>query len=147
MSQECVVRLECKLDDPDAILPTRSRTTDAGYDLYTITEHILAPQETHRFETGLRIAAPNGWYYTIEGRSSLWTQGIVPFRGIIDGGYTGLVGVRLMNLSIVPYVIKKHDRIAQLVLHRVRHADIIVVEEFSPEYNCRGTAGFGSSGR
>lgn len=141
------VRLECKIECSDAIIPTRTRSTDAGYDLYTITSKVLNPREVARFETGLRISAPDGWYYTIEGRSSLWSQGIVPFTGIIDGGYVGLIGVHLMNVSATPYTIRKGDRVAQMIVHKVRHADIVQVTNFSPQYNSRGNNGFGSSGR
>jgi dUTPase len=76
----------------------------------------------------------------------LGVKGIVPFRGIIDAGYTGQVMVVLRNGTDKPHRVEKYDRVAQICLHQMEHADIVVVDEFSYEYNQRGTAGFGSSG-
>ncbi len=141
------VRLECKLLDSDAQLPIRSRTTDAGYDVSAIQNAVIPAGGVVRVNTGIALAAPAGYYYSIDGRSSLWMKGIIPFRGIVDATYTGPLIVVLMNTSSEPYQINKGDRIAQLILHRILHCDIAVVTEFSPYYNQRGTNGFGSTGR
>lgn len=97
--------------------------------------------------TGLIIAAPPGFYYTIEGRSSLWMQGIFPNRGIIDATYTGQVVVSLVNVTGDPYKIGLHDRIAQIILHRQYDANFVLVDNFSAVYDQRGEDGFGSSGQ
>jgi dUTP pyrophosphatase len=141
------VRLECKLLHPDARLPTRSRTTDAGYDLSSIEEAVVPPHDTVKIDTGIAVSAPAGYYYTIDGRSSLWMKRVIPFRGIIDGTYTGPLIVILSNHSDDEYKINKGDRIAQMVLHRINHCDVVQVNEFSPYYNQRGQNGFGSTGR
>lgn len=141
------VRLECVLDDEFAIVPTRTRSTDAGYDLYSITDKVLEPSEVAEIKTGIRISAPDGWYYTIDGRSSMWSRGIITFRGIIDGGYTGTVQAHLMNASTTAYSIKRGDRIAQIIMHKINHMDLVPVDHFSPRYNYRGSNGFGSTGR
>jgi len=140
-------RLEAKLLEKDAKVPTRKRTTDAGYDLYSIEEVIVPARGRAKVQTGIAIACPPGYYYTIDGRSGLATKGIVPFRGTLDAGYTGQVLVTMLNFSDADYAIHEHDRIAQIEMHRIIHVDITVVEEFSEHYSTRGTAGFGSSGR
>lgn len=140
------VRIECKLLHPDAIVPFRKRTTDAGYDISSIEDVVVAPSQIISVETGLAFTAPPGWYMTIEGRSSLGLKGIVPFRGIVDATYNGHLKVVLTNYSTTPYTIKKGDRIAQLILHKQNHMDVSMVEVFSPEYSDRKDAGFGSSG-
>lgn len=141
------VRLEVQLITPLAKLPFRNRDTDAGYDLYSIEKIIISPNRTVEISTGIKIAAPPGWYYTIEGRSSLKKVGVVPHRGIIDSTYCGEVIVRLINFSDEPYAVGVGDRVAQIILHRQYDANFEVVEQFSSLYNQRGEKGFGSTGR
>lgn len=130
-----------------AKLPNRKRVTDAGYDVFAI-EDITIPASTALWVgTGIQIAAPPGYYFTLDGRSGMGKEGIQPFRGIIDSGYTGEMSIMLYNYSTVPYEIKKGDRIAQLVAHKQIHVDFEEVEEFSPGYNNRGPLGWGSSGK
>lgn len=141
------VRLETRITSPDGQLPSRKRTYDAGYDIASISEVLVQPHTTENIDTGLIISPPDGFYYSIEGRSSLWKKGIVPCRGIIDSSYTGDLMVAIQNHSDVPYTIRKGDRIAQLILHKMYHADFALVDSFSEVEFGRSAAGFGSSGR
>jgi len=141
------VRLECKLLNNDAVVPTRSRSTDAGYDLSSVINVVIPPGEIKTIDTGIAVSTPPGFYYTIDGRSSLWMKGILPFRGIIDATYTGPLVVVLMNTSDKEYKIDVGDRIAQMIVNKITHCDISVIDEFSPGYDQRGLAGFGSSGK
>lgn len=140
-------RFEYQKVNHDAKLPFRKRTTDAGYDLASIENVIIPPHGTVNIHTGLKIACPPGTYFSIEGRSSMWTKGVTPYRGIIDAGYNGDLMITLMNISDTQYEISKGDRVAQLIAHRQYDIDFIHVDQFSPYYNIRGTAGFGSSGK
>lgn len=141
------VRMEFKKLHPDGKLPFRTRTTDAGHDIASIEDVIIPPHTTLNLHTGISIAPPDGFYYTVEGRSSLWSKGIVPCRGIIDGGYTGEVLVAISNISNEPYQVHKGDRIAQIIIHKIIDVDFVEVNEFGPEYNFRSNNGFGSTGR
>lgn len=141
------VRFECKLDHPNAKLPSRKRTTDAGWDVYSVIDVTINPNKTEAVAIGARISPPPGWYFTIEGRSSLFKEGIAPFRTIIDGTYTGLIFIILHNFSDKPFEIKTGDRIAQIVAHRLCNVEFDIVDEFSPEYDQRSIQGWGSSGR
>lgn len=141
------IRVEMKRLHPDAIVPIRKRSTDAGYDVAAIHDATIKPHGVVNVDTGLAVSPPIGTYCTVEGRSSLWSRGIVPCRGIIDGTYEGPLMVALLNGSDSTYQVKKGDRIAQLVFHRIIHADFTAIEEFSPTYDGRGAAGFGSTGR
>lgn len=140
-------RLECVLFHPSATLPSRSRTGDAGLDIASIEDKIIPAGGTATIRTGIKLATKPGIYYTIEGRSSLWSLGIVPWRGVIDAGYTGEVIVILMNTSSEDYAVSSRDRIAQIILHHTLDCDVVIVNDFSPEYNERGTNGFGSTGK
>ena len=141
------VKLEVMLMHPDAKIPWRSRSTDAGYDLFSIEDTILHPITSTMVATGIKLACPPGYYYTIEGRSSMWSKGVEPSRGIIDSTYCGDLYVSLTNWGRDAYQIKSGDRIAQILLHRQHDADIQIVQEFGPLYNQRGQAGFGSTGK
>ena len=141
------IRLEYKIIHPDAKVPFRKRATDAGYDLYSIDDIDIQPHATENVRCGIIIVCPEGYYIVIEGRSSMYLNCVAPFHAIIDSTYTGEMMVRLMNIGDTVYHVKKHDRIAQITIHRAYNADFVEVSEFSDAYNQRGIAGFGSSGR
>lgn len=140
-------RLECVLKHPDAKYPYRKRTTDAGHDIFSIESVVIPHLGMANVHTGIHIACPAGWYYTVEGRSSLWAKNIMPYRGIIDPTYTGELRVAMLNASETDYQVNKGDRIAQIILHKVHDFDLAPVDQFNPEYSKRGEDGFGSSGR
>jgi dUTP pyrophosphatase len=140
-------RMEFVRKHPDAIMPHRSRMSDAGLDVHSLMDVDINPGDAVDVDTGLILTAPLGYYLTVEGRSSMYRSGVVPFRGILDSGYSGHLVVTLMNVGTKPYHINKKDRVAQIIPHQLISMDIIEVDAISPEYNIRGTAGFGSSGR
>ena len=141
------VKLEVILSHPLAKIPYRKRHTDAGYDIYSIEDIKLEPQRATIVKTGIKISAPPGYFYTIEGRSSLWQKGVFPNRGIIDSTFCGEVVVSLVNTNNTVFNILIGDRIAQIILSKQYDADFKIVSEFSELYNQRGTDGFGSTGR
>jgi dUTP pyrophosphatase len=141
------IRIEVLFKHPDAQMPYSKRSTDAGYDLYSLIDCDIAPSEIVSLNTGHTVVAPPGYYLTVEGRSSLYKCGVTPFRGIIDGTYCGPMIVSLMNVGKEVYHIKKGDRIAQLVPHKLVKIHFQKVDKISPEYNIRGESGWGSSGR
>ncbi len=138
---------------PLAQVPTRSRITDTGYDLYSAIDVLVKAKRWWRaapsvhVQTGIQLAVEPGWFYSIEGRSSMRLQDIITFTGIIDSTYTGALIVILQNFGNKDYQIHAGDRIAQLVLHRAYDLEMEQVDIFSPEFSTRGVAGFGSSGR
>ncbi len=141
------IKLEVRMIHDLAKLPFRKRDTDVGYDIYSVEDKILTAQGATIVKTGIQISAPPGYYYTIEGRSSLWIRGIFPNRGIIDSTFCGEVVVSLVNVNDTPFEVKAGDRIAQIILSKQYDAEFEVVEQFSPLYNQRGVDGFGSTGR
>jgi dUTP pyrophosphatase len=64
--------------------------------------------------------------------------------GVIDADYRGQVKVLLFNHSDVDFVVKEHDRVAQLVLERIYTPEVVEVQEL--EDSVRGQGGFGSTG-
>ena len=64
--------------------------------------------------------------------------------GLVDSGYTGCIGVTLLNFGNDPFVIKKGQKIAQIVIKKVELCEFAEVDSF--EKTERGDGGFGSTG-
>lgn len=141
------IRMETMLTSSAGQLPFRKRISDAGYDLHSAEDITIKPKTSANVDTGIIVCPPEGAYYTIEGRSSVFSRGVTPYRGIIDGTYQGPLKVILMNDSDESYVVHRGDRIAQLVLHPIVHGDFVLVNSFTPVKNGRQTSGWGSSGK
>lgn len=128
--------------------PTRNRSTDAGYDVYSAESGMVPPRSSKNFHTGIRLACPIGYFYSIRGRSGLGFKNVQPFIGTLDSGYNGELRILLINHSDEPHFVHKGDRIAQIIFEeQIDIGAATEVEEFSPEYDQRGQAGFGSSGK
>lgn len=147
MNEIDTATLEYMLIHEDAILPSKNRPEDAGYDIYTVETKTIPPRSITSFSTGVRVACSIGWFMSIRGRSGLGFKGVKPFIGTIDSTFNGPLKVLLENCTDEPYLVNKGERIAQLVIERQTEAVFVEVEKFSPEYDRRGTDGFGSSGK
>ena len=134
--------------DPSVPLPSYAKDGDAGADLTTTIDFTLAPGERQLVPTGLSIALPNGYVALVHPRSGLAMKHgvtLVNAPGTVDSGYRGEIACILINHdSQEPVSFKKGDRIAQLVIQRVEHAQFIEVSQL-PDSG-RGTGGFGSTG-
>ncbi len=139
-----------KLTDT-AIVPTKSRKTDAGYDLYADEDKAIYPEETKLISTGIAFAIPDGYAGLIWDRSGLGSKGIHRHAGVVDSSYRGEVKVCLSNSlsghhsAENIYFISKGDRIAQILFQKVPHFDLVETEELDD--TDRGSSGFGSSGK
>ncbi|HWI55269.1 MAG TPA: dUTP diphosphatase [Desulfobacteria bacterium] len=121
----------------------------AGMDLYAAVEgtEIIHPGEIKLVSSGISIALPEGYEAQIRPRSGLALKhGItmVNTPGTIDSDYRGEIGLILTNLGQAPFVIKRGDRIAQMVINKVARADFVEVEDL--DQTDRSTGGFGSTG-
>jgi len=134
--------------DKDAVIPTYAKPGDAGADLYSISELVLAPGERALVKTGIAIALPNGYVGLVHPRSGLGLKNgisVVNTPGTIDAGYRGEIGVVLINHDLhESFQVKKGDRIAQLVIQKVENAQFKVVNQL-PESE-RAAGGYGSTG-
>ena len=98
--------------------------------------------------TGLKIALEPGFEAQVRPRSGLALKhGITCLNspGTVDSDYRGEVGVILINHGQEPFVIRRGERIAQMVIARHEHASMIEVETLDD--TARGAGGFGSTGR
>lgn len=132
-------------------LPAYETALAAGMDLRAAVADdaplTLKPMARAMVPTGLAFAVPAGFEAQVRPRSGLAAKaGITCLNtpGTIDADYRGEVKVILINLGEEDFVIRRGDRIAQLVIAPVASASWMEVE--SLEETARGAGGFGSTG-
>ena len=131
---------------PEARLPERAYSGDAGLDLACFENFELAPGERAVVPTGLAVAIPEGYAGFVQPRSGLAARhgiAIVNSPGLIDSGYRGEVQVILLNTGDRPFSAEAGERIAQLVVLEVPELEIEETAELPATE--RGARGFGSS--
>lgn len=146
------VRVE-RLPHSDGLpLPAYETTGSAGMDLRAAVAEdaplTLAPGARALVPTGLKMAIEPGFEAQVRPRSGLALKhGITCLNspGTIDSDYRGEVGVILINHGQEPFVIRRGERIAQLVV--ARHEQAAMVEVATLDETVRGAGGFGSTGR
>src|SRR5210317_263460 len=140
MTELCVKRLV-----QDATIPTRGSSGAVGYDLYSIDEVVVSPSQRALVGTGVVVILPMNVYGRVAPRSGLAVKhGIQVGAGVVDPDYRGEIKVVIFNQGDRDFVIKKGDRIAQLVLERCETPDVREIE--SLDETDRGSGGFGSTG-
>lgn len=145
----------------DGRLPSKKNQTDAGFDVYATEDISLLPGQVIKHPLNIRMKLPAGTYMRVETKSGLGSQGQLVFAGIVDELYRGIPHVIMTNVNLIagldsdgiplmrtePIVIKKGEKVAQLIMH-----------PYSPEYfveqvdevdtnTARGEGGFGSTGK
>ncbi len=133
-------------------LPAYETAFSAGMDVRAAIPEdepiTLAPGQRHLTPTGIAIALPAGFEAQMRPRSGLALKhGITCLNspGTIDADYRGELKVILVNLGQEPFVIKRGERIAQMVIAPVTQARWEIVAKL-PD-SVRGEGGFGSTGR
>jgi dUTP pyrophosphatase len=143
-----MLRVQVLRIDPEAPLPSYARPGDAGADLITTRDVVIAPGEREMVGTGIAIALPHGYAAFVHPRSGLAAKvglSIVNTPGTIDAGYRGEIRLSLINHDLRSAIaLRRGDRIAQLVIQRVEHAHFDAVDVL-PDSE-RGGGGYGSTG-
>src|SRR5262245_16382593 len=133
----------------DLPLPAYATVQSAGLDLMAAvaSEVTLAPGARQLIPTGLAIALPAGFEAQVRPRSGLALKhGITVLNspGTIDADYRGEVQVLLINHGPAPFVVRRGDRIAQMVVAPVTQIAWSIVERLDETE--RGSGGYGSTG-
>jgi dUTP pyrophosphatase len=144
------VKIKITLEEHAVGAPAYQSEHAAGMDLVAAVEHgiDIAPGEVVAVPTGLKVEIPVGYEGQVRPRSGLAARhaiGVPNAPGTIDADYRGEVKVLLVNLGRSPYRVERGDRIAQLVIAPVVHAEIEVVATLTT--TARGEGGFGHTGR
>ncbi|MDP1729540.1 MAG: dUTP diphosphatase [archaeon] len=142
------VKLRVKKLHKDAILPHYAHDGDAGMDLYAVEDVILWPNEPVAIRTGISIELPKGYVALIWDKSGLaLKEGIKTMAGVCDANYRGEYKVVLLNTTNQYYYIDKGDKLAQMLIQSVMHAEIEEIQEGENlSETSRGSGGFGSTG-
>lgn len=154
-------------------IPSKAHATDSGFDLYASEDVIIEPGETKVIPTGIAVQLPEGMEAQVRPRSGVTSKTKLRVQlGTIDNEYTGEIGIivdyagretgaychgnvlniteeweydeELRNYEANSYLIRKGDRIAQLVVQTLPIVE--AVEVFDVEETDRGEGGFGSTG-
>lgn len=151
----------------EAILPKPSKKGDAGADAHIMgfkkifnekgkkelieinsDTYTLKPLERIGCPLGFATAIPEGYYFKVVPRSglSLWEGlSIVNSPGTIDTGYRNEWMAIVINLSNKDVVLKRGERICQIILGKIHHYEFKETDELQESE--RGLGGFGSTGK
>jgi len=147
----------------DAIIPTKNNEDDAGWDCYIngfirwndeqkqfinydkdMKEFMLLKGSVIGCKLGFALEIPVGYYMQLIPKSGLAAKyGITVVNS--HAGYRGEAIAFISNLKNTPYIIKRGDKIAQLILRKEVKTELIESDELNDSK--RGKKGFGSSGR
>lgn len=139
----CLVYKTCT----EAIMPSKSRVSDVGYDLSIIRKVKALNNVVTLYDTGIKVRVPHGYYTEIVPRSSLSKSGhmLANSVGIIDRSYNGNLYVALAKIDESADEIKFPFRCCQLIFKRQHHMMLKEINQ-DLEATARGEGGFGSTG-
>lgn len=140
------MKIRIKRLSPNGKIPTRAKSSDAGYDLYSTSDLPITPTARELVSTGIAIEIPEGYYGRVAPRSGLAVKaGVDILAGVVDSGYRNEIKVVMINLGQGLVSVNKGDRIAQLIIEKCHDVEWEEVKELSD--SDRGEGGFGSSGK
>ncbi|CAG7837926.1 unnamed protein product [Allacma fusca] len=109
----------------EAVLAQAWTPGAAGCDLHTIEGKVMQPGNRHVFRTRLAVAIPPGTYGQLASRSSLALKGILVLGGVIDQDYRAKI--ILANYSERDVFIEPQSRVAQIIIRKIFHAEVMEV--------------------
>ena len=133
----------------DLPLPRYMTAQSAGMDLVAAVagEEVIRPGERRMIPTGITIALPQGYEAQIRPRSGLAIKNgvtLINSPGTVDADYRGEICLLLINHGQDPFVVRRGERIAQMVVHRICRVS------WEPrallDHTPRGGGGFGHTG-
>ncbi|UCH22698.1 MAG: dUTP diphosphatase [Deltaproteobacteria bacterium] len=136
--------------DKDLPLPCYMSPQAAGMDIHAAVDEpfVLGRGAIALVPTGFAIAIPEGYEAQIRPRSGLAVNhgiGLINSPGTVDADYRGEIKIAVVNLGRKKYTVRRGDRIAQMVINKVYHAKLKIVEQLPP--TDRNSGGFGHTGK
>jgi len=136
------MKIKVKKLREDAKLPTHGHPGDAGMDFYAIETVTFAPGAQERVHTGVAIEIPEGHVGLIWDKSSVsFNLGLKVFGGVIDSGYRGEIIMCLLNTSNKGVIMEKGHKIAQMIIQKFEHCNIVEVDKLSETVRGHGREG------
>jgi len=141
------MKLKVKKLVESAVIPSRAKQDDAGYDLTAISKNEINQKEFGYIEYGFGLALEiePGYVGLIFPRSSISRTDLILSNavGVVDPGYRGEVTARFKWVPRTK-TYEIGDRIAQLIIIKTEELEIEVTDNLSD--SDRGSGGYGSSG-
>lgn len=139
-----------RLHSFDLPLPQYMTCGSSGVDLYAAGDGsvTLKPASIALIPTGLALAIPQGYEAQIRPRSGLALKHgltVLNAPGTIDADYRGEIKLIVINLGDKEYIVKRGDRIAQMIFAKVERAQLVVTDCLDD--TGRGGGGFGHTGQ
>jgi dUTP pyrophosphatase len=147
--EEIKVFIERLSGNEDMSLPRYMTGGSAGMDIFAAVtkEEFILPGKRKIVPTGITIALPEGYEAEVRPRSGLAIRNgitLINSPGTIDADYRGEIKVALINHGEKPFIVRRGDRIAQMVIHRVCRATWDLKNGL--DETSRGEGGFGHTG-
>ena len=141
-----LLEINVKKLSENATIPTQGTKFAAGYDLYAAEDEVVVCGTRKLIKTNISMEITPGYYGRIAPRSGLaYKSGIDVLAGVIDSDYRGDIGVILYNTDKnIDFVVKKGDRIAQIIFEACYSATLNSVENL--DNTLRQSGGYGSTG-
>lgn len=171
MSDINKIKVKIKKLHPNAKIPEQSYDTDAGYDIFALSDPEVIFSVDYKYNnesdllktfkylsyieyrTGIAVEPPEGYHFEIYPRSSISEMGFVLANsiGLIDNSYRGEIKLRfkpILTITDRDQIIftkfyKEGDKIGQLVLKKTNYVEFEEVSELSE--TPRNKKGFGST--
>lgn len=137
-----------KLADPKC-MPIRAHETDAGVDMYSVTDECILPNEMRTVDTGIAVKIPVGYVGIVcsksgQGKLRIFLANSI---GVIDSDYRGNIKVMIVNEGDDPYMISQlKTKVAQLIVMPIILPEFVEYGEDDWLDTKRGEGGFGSTG-
>jgi dUTP pyrophosphatase len=132
-------------------LPAIRRQTpgSSGFDIHAACADrtVVAPGAAVLIPAGFELSMPDTYEAQVRPRSGLALKnriGLLNSPGTVDSDYRGEVCVILYNFGEEDFVVRRGDRIAQLVFSRAPRVEL--VEDDALDETERGPGGFGHTG-
>jgi len=167
-----IYKIECQVLE-DGILPSKKNAKDAGFDLYATDDVIIYPGQVVKHPLNIRLKLPNDTWAEITTKSGLGAKGQLVYAGVIDEEYRGIPHVVMTNVKMFdngfpseedyevpgkvnqhgmirnldPLIIKKGEKIAQMIMNS--HSQYYFIEQVEEvdTNTARAEGGFGSTGK
>jgi len=139
------MQIKVKKLHKDAKLPTHGHPGDAGMDFYAIEDTFFSAHGQAQVHTGVAVEIPEGYVGLVWDKSSIsFGHGLKIMGGVIDSSYRGELIMSLKNLSDKDFTFIKGHKIAQMLIQKFEHCEILEVDELSE--TVRGDGREGSTG-
>lgn len=136
------MHLKVKKLNSEAKLPTHGHPGDAGMDFYTIEDVVFPAGKQNSVHTGVAIEIPDGYVGLVWDKSSIsFNKGLKVMGGVVDASYRGEVIMNLLNVTDHEVILPKGHKIAQVLIQKFEHCDILEVGELSDTVRGHGREG------